>query len=112
MMKEQAMTNPVFKFAGRVRGNLQASFVFQNKREITKFLNSEFVELEAEYGKLTFEVEKLPGLKIGDHCFCHGEGRDVLKVEAIRQNGAFSWSFGLSHGCWEEVAKCWKKVKA
>ncbi len=106
------MTNPVFKFAGRVRGNLQASFVFQNKREITKFLKTEFLELEAEYGKLTFEAEKLPGLKIGDHCLCLGEGRDVLRVEAIRQYGPYSWGFGLSHGCWEEVAKCWKKVKA
>jgi hypothetical protein len=33
---------------------------------------------------------------------------DVMR---IRQNGDYSWSFGLSHGCWEEVAKCWKKVK-
>ena len=82
------MTNPVFKFAGRVRGGLQASFVFQNRREITKFLNSEFLELEAEYGKLTFEVEPLPGLKIGDHCFCLGEGRDVLRVETNHLTGS------------------------
>jgi len=106
------MTNPVFKFVGRVRGNLWASFVFQNKREITKFLKTEMPKLEAEHGKLTFEVEPLPGLKIGDHCFCLGEGSDVLEVQTIRQYGPYSWGFGLSHGCWEEVAKCWKKVKA
>jgi hypothetical protein len=106
------MTNPVFKFVGRVRGNLQASFVFQNKRELNQFLKTEMPELEAEYGKLTFEVEKLPGLKMGDYCLCLGEGMDVLQVQTLRQNGAYSWSFGLSHGCWEEVAKCWKKVKA
>jgi hypothetical protein len=110
-MTEQAMTNPVFKFVGRVRGGLWASFVFQNKREINLFLKTKMPELEAEFGNLTFEVEPLPGLKIGDYCLCLGEGSDVLKVETIRQNGDFSWSFGLSHGCWEEVAKCWKKVK-
>ncbi len=105
------MTNPVFKFVGRVRGNLQASFVFQNKREINQFLRTEFIKLEEEFGELTFELETLPGLKIGDYCFCYGEGREALRVEAIRQIGPYSWSFGLSHGWWEEVAKCWKKVK-
>jgi len=106
------MTNPVFKFVGRVRGGLQASFVFQNKREINEFLRTEFIKLEAEFGELTFEVETLPGLKIGDYCLCLGEGMDVLEVECIRQLGPYRWSFGLSHGCWEEVAKCWKKVKS
>ena len=105
------MTNPVFKFVGRVRGGLHASFVFQNKKEINKFMTDEFSKLTAKYGELTIEIEDLPGLKLGDYCLCLGEGGDVLKVEDIRQNGPYSWSFGLSHGCWEGVGKCWKKVQ-
>ena len=101
---------PIFIHLARVKGNLNASFVFQNKQEIDEFLDGEFFRLNAEYGPLTIEFESLPGLKIGDRCLCHGEGDDVLTIEDIRQYGPYQWSFGLSHGFWEEVAKCWKKV--
>ena len=101
---------PVFWFVGRVRGGLWSSYVFQNREEITTFLSTELPKLRKKYGELTFDVEPLPGLKVGDTCLCYGEGSDELKIEDARQLGPYRWSFALSHGCWEEVAKCWKKV--
>lgn len=110
-MTTSAYPHPIFTLCARVRGGFISSFVFQNEEELDEFQNKYLPEvLEPKYGKLAAEVSTLPGLKIGDKCYCLGEGNDVLEVEDIRQIGPYRWSFGLSHGCWEEVAKCWKKV--
>ena len=101
---------PVFSLVARVRGGLQSSYVFECEKQLASFLKKEFKELCNEYGALTIDVDTLPKLKIGDNCLCLGEGSDVLEIIGIRKISDYRWSFALSHGCWEEVAKCHKKV--
>lgn len=109
-MKEK-YKHPVFSLVVRVRGGLQSSYVFESDKQLVNFLKKDFNELCNKYGALTISVESLPKLKIGDSCLCLGEGSDVLEIIDIRKISDYRWSFALSHGCWEEVAKCYKKVK-
>lgn len=103
--------HPVFNLVARVRGSLQSSYVFESDKQLADFLKKDFKDLCSKYGALTIDVENLPKLKIGDSCLCLGEGSDVLEIIDIRKVEEYRWSFALSHGCWEEVAKCYKKVK-
>lgn len=102
--------HPVFNLVARVRGRLQSNYVFESDKQLADFLKKDFKELCSKYGVLTIDVENLPKLKIGDSCLCLGEGSDVLEIIDIRKVSDYRWSFALSHGCWEEVAKCYKKV--
>ena len=102
---------PIFKFAIHTSGSLHASYVFENEEQIREFKEVYVKFVELVYGPITLREESLPGLEIGDTCLCVGEGDDELVIQDIHQDSTWQWSFGLSHGCWENVAKCWKKIE-
>lgn len=110
-MKNKKYKYPIFSIVARVRGGLQCSYVFESDEQFVNFLKKDFDDLCNKYGALSISVDSLPKLKIGDRCLCSGEGSDVLEILDIRKISDHRWSFALSHGCWEEVAKCYKKVK-
>lgn len=91
----------------RTSGGLQASFVFENQKEVQRWIKEDLPKLEAEYNKLSLEVSDLPGLRVGDKCKVWGEGNDVFVIEDIKIYSKDRYGFGLDSGWWEEVAKCY-----
>lgn len=56
-------------------GNLMCNFVFEDKKSLDKWIETEAPKLKKEHKKLDFLVRPLPGLKVGDSCHVWGGGR-------------------------------------
>lgn len=101
----------ILRVAAVVSGDLSATYAMSTREDIPGFERTKLAQLRKEFKNISVEYRELPGLKKGDYCYCLGEGLDVLKVEDQRNLRPYVWSFGLSHGCWEEAYKCFEKVK-
>lgn len=100
----------IFTKVVRVRGNLWASYVFKDDKAVSNWLVDEFPLLEIEHGKLTYSVETLDGLKVGDTCMVIGEGHDLFVIKKLIVYSPNRYGFALDSGWSEEVAKCYKPL--
>ena len=96
----------VFTRVAHVRGNLQASFVFEGEADFLRWREDEFPALDVHYDGLTLKVDPLPGLKVGDSCHVWGEGSDVFVIVSLVRYQAHRYGFVLNAGWTEEVSKC------
>ena len=88
-------------------GNLMCNFVFEDKKSLDKWIETEVPKLKKEHKKLDFLVRSLPGLKVGDSCHVWGEADDVFKIERLVKWSEHRYGFVLNSGWVEEVAKCY-----
>lgn len=100
----------IFTVVISVRGNLLASYVFEDDNKAEAWLSKEFKELQAEHGPLTYTKGTLDGLKVGDRCFVWGDGDEEYVIEKLIKYSPHRYGFVLDSGCSEEVAKCYTSV--
>jgi len=98
----------VFKKAVSVKGKLISSYSFKDQTAVDTWIKTVLPKLEKEYGKLTYNVRDLDGLKVGDTCCVFGEGDDEFKIKKLIKYSADRWGFVLDSGWAEEVVKCYK----
>ncbi len=92
-----------FKFALYISGVMNCVYVFQDKKELDTFLKEDFEKFKIEYeNKLQYEIEKLPGFKVGDWCICEG---DKCRIVEFVKFGEHRWGAYLSNGERENVSK-------
>jgi len=96
----------VFTKCIKTRGDLYASFVFEDQKAVDKWVGNELTELDKKYKNLEVQMYDLPGLKVGDQCNVYGEGDEVFTIVGLRESTRHAHSFLLDSGCYEEVAKC------
>lgn len=97
-----------FIYCIRTRGDLLASYVFKDEKSKDKWLTDTFHALKSEYKNLTYIIEDLDGLEVGDECKVFGEGTDIFKILGVKKYSENRYGFLLDSGCWEEVSKCYK----
>lgn len=100
--------NKIFIKRITTRGNLSANYVFSSDKEVNDWLYSDLPLLEKKYGKLTYTITELDGLKVGDICKVIGEGDEDFVVEKLISYSKNRYGFVLNSGWTEEVAKCYK----
>lgn len=101
---KQSLGKKAFNLCIRAQGRFNADLVFSTPEEVQQWLTKDLPEIEKK-GPISLYIRSLNGLKVGDTCFVMGEGMDKFKIEEIRQNGDYRYSFGVNN-CWENVAKC------
>ena len=93
-----------------VRGNLISSYVFQNDKEVDKWLKNDYSILKEKHDNLSYNIRELDSLKIGDECYVLGEGDDIFTIKGIIKFSPNRYGFILDSGWTEEVAKCYKSL--
>lgn len=99
--------DPIFTVVAHTHGGLVSSYVFESNEQLEAWKNSTFPKLEKEYGKLSLNVDTLPGFKVGDTCHVYGEGNDTFVITALIKYSENRYGFVLDSGFSEEVAKCY-----
>lgn len=98
----------ISKFSIHVTGSFCSSYCFENEVEKERWIKEDFPLLKDKYKNISYRVEKLDGLKIGDFCNVWGEGFDVFKIEQQVYLSKDRYGFVLDSGWLEEVVKCHK----
>lgn len=98
-----------FKYLATVKGKLQSSFVFEDIKALDKWLLVDYKDLVKKYGHLSYTVEELPCLRVGDVCNVYGEGTDQFTITGIRKYAEHRYGFILDGCTSEEVGKCHRK---
>ncbi len=96
----------MFSYEIQVKGNLWSSFVFTDKQSAENWLTDEFPKLKSQYGTLSYTINDLPGLKIGDQCNVLGDGYQVYTIIGVVKYSENRYGFLLDGWCSEEVGKC------
>ena len=96
-----------FSISLSTSGDLYSSFVFSDNSELGSWLAEELPILKSKYN-ITYKVEKLDVLKIGDKCHVTGDGLDVYTIKKVIKFSPYRYGFVLNTGFVEEVAKCYK----
>jgi hypothetical protein len=91
-----------------VRGDFNASYVFQDHFKMGRWFDTGFKQLEKRYGELQYTISDLDGLKIGDRCKVCGEGDNEFEIVDLIKYEEDRYGFVLDVGWTEEVAKCYK----
>ena len=103
------MINKTFRWKVSVRGELIASYVFQDLQEVDSWLNFELQNLNKQYDTdLEYKITTLDELKVGDTCHVDGEAQDIFKIIELLRYSPHRYGFILDSGVVEEVAKCYK----
>jgi len=94
------------------RGNMLASYCFENEEARNGWISSIFPKLQKEYGDdLAYYTFNLDGLKMGDECMVNGEGDEVFTIEGMKKYSMDRYAFLMSSGWWEEVVKCYTPIE-
>ena len=99
---------PIYTKVIRVRGNLGASFVFEDQEEMDLWIETRFPSLQKQHGDIEYYTGDLDGLAIGDTCRVMGEGFDTFVITKLVVWEKYRVGFALDSGWIEEVAKCYK----
>ncbi len=100
---------PSFTLMASTRGAFGANFVFENQDDFINWISTKYPEIRKKYGKIDIRLSSIDPLNVGDTCFVAGEGSDQFVIQGWRKIEDNRYSFALDNGCWEEVAKCFKK---
>ena len=69
-----------FHYMVTTTGNLMCNFIFEDKKSLDKWIETEVPKLKKEHKKLDFLVRPLPGLKVGDSCHVWGRPMMYLRL--------------------------------
>lgn len=100
-----------FWYLVSTKGKLLCNFVFEDKKQMDKWLEEEFPKLKKEFKVLEYTIRDLPGLRVGDKCHVWGEAQDVFKIEKMVKFEEHRYGFVMDTGDVEEVAKCHTKIE-
>lgn len=107
--KPPLLANAKFTREVRVNGRFNTSYVFENDKQVSWWIETEFPKLLSKYGTLDFSVLLLPGLKIGDTCRVWGDGDEEYKIVGLVVWQPYRYGFILDAWCEEGVEKCYRK---
>ena len=99
------------KKAVHVSGDLISTFTFSSEKKMQEWLKEEFPVLCGRYGPLTYGVEDIDPLKVGERCCVLGEGSDVFRIVKRIVYSPNRHGFLLDSGWTEEVWKCSREKK-
>ncbi len=102
------MKNKRFKYCITVRDNLWCSYHFTSLEECSNWINTEYPKLIEKHSKLTLDIRKLDGLKIGDNVHVVGDSDEEYIIKELVKYSDNRYGFLLDSGCTEEVGKCYK----
>lgn len=94
----------VFNFAVTVRSSKNASFVFENDKQLKAWINK---FKEKNKGKSLF-IKKLDSLAVGDECYVGGEGENLVKIIEIEKESDFNYFAKLNNGKKANLVNCFK----